>query len=1097
MIRSSVKYVFWMFLLLFFKQAAAQNMSVNGRFNTHYFSVDDFGSAGQIWAGAQGSDGSVYFGNRQDILVYNGIEWNKIKTASTGKGKQFRDIAHESMVREIFRASDDILYVGRENNFGYIAYNDSGAPTYYPLFAKKGNNEPGNFWNIYELSGQRILYVGENALYTVKQKKIEGKLEIPSQFNGFTCRTSSRFGKGFLLIYQKGTDDGGRITKYLFIDAFTAKMKELKLPENVRLRNIRGSFEINGIWYLLDISGDFYSAKPENGGFQWNSEKESPFPEMRGASPNYIRRDGNFLFMGTETQGVIIADLEGHLIRRIDFYDGLENLYVFKLFHDAEGNLWLCLDNGIQLIETSSPITYFKKTEGISSLAESIVFDGKEMLVALHPDISSIKIDNTHRTFATNNAMQQDVYDLETFTTSKGKRTLVIAYNGIYEYFPANNSTKFISPSYAYSLCQDPNNKDIVYLTLEAGIAQLKLLPNGSWEYKDLYVSKNGETFSLTVLNGEIYFGVSDVGLGIYDVKTKKTRIVKENNPKKGESCSYYVEKFQGQIVIETTRGIAILSKDERSMKAIPQNKEFFGTTKNDLHRIININDEQLWVVVYRDLTDGKFEIITGWLEKHGENNWKWIKWPLAGMRKAGIVSSIVQGPDNEIWLGASNGIYVVNFDAIRKYRNRLTVSIDRFEADGKTLRFNVFKAKKLEDLNYGQNSFRVTFHANSYSGKEHMEYRYKLEGFNDEWSDWSDQYYKDFQKIGEGTYVLKLQARNGFGIESEVLNYEITILPPWYRTIWAYILYLIALIVLVFVIVQLSTQRVKRQNQRLEATVQERTSEIAEQNKQLEQQKTEIIQKTTDILDSIQYAKRIQTTILPAASRLNELFHEHFVFYRPKDIVSGDFYWARELQGVTVFAAVDCTGHGVPGSLVSIVGNNGLLRAVNEFKLTEPREVLDKLREIVVGAFRSEGQSDVKDGMDIALCAIDFETGVLKYAGANNECVIIRKGELIELKPDKQPIGQFIDAKPFSQKEFQLEDDDCIYLYTDGYVDQFGGDKAKKFKSRPFKSMLLELSALPMITQFNAVQEAFDSWKGELDQVDDVCVFGIRYKKK
>ncbi|MBI3238405.1 MAG: hypothetical protein HYZ43_06130, partial [Flavobacteriia bacterium] len=228
MIRSSVKYVFWIFLLLFFKQAAAQNMSVNGRFNTHYFSVDDFGSAGQIWAGAQGSDGNVYFGNRQDILIYNGIEWNKIKTASTGKGKQFSDIAHESMVREIFRASDDVLYVGRENNFGYIAYNDSGAPTYYPLFAKKGTNEPGNFWNIYELSGQRILYVGENALYSVKQKKIEGKLEIPSQFNGFTCKTSSRFGKGFLLIYQKGTDDGKRITKYLFIDALTAKMKELK-----------------------------------------------------------------------------------------------------------------------------------------------------------------------------------------------------------------------------------------------------------------------------------------------------------------------------------------------------------------------------------------------------------------------------------------------------------------------------------------------------------------------------------------------------------------------------------------------------------------------------------------------------------------------------------------------------------------------------------------------------------------------------------------------------------------------------------------------------------------------------------------------------
>ena len=296
---------------------------------------------------------------------------------------------------------------------------------------------------------------------------------------------------------------------------------------------------------------------------------------------------------------------------------------------------------------------------------------------------------------------------------------------------------------------------------------------------------------------------------------------------------------------------------------------------------------------------------------------------------------------------------------------------------------------------------------------------------------------------------------------------------------------------------VQLSTQRVKRQNQRLEAIVKERTSEIAEQNHQLELQKSEITQKTTDILDSIQYAKRIQSTILPAPSRLNELFDDHFVFYRPKDIVSGDFYWAREIQGKTIFSAVDCTGHGVPGSLVSIVGNNGLLRAVNEFKLTEPSQILDKLREIVISAFKSEGQADVKDGMDIALCSIDYETGLLKYAGANNECVIIRNGEVFELKPNKQPIGQFIDAKPFDQQQFQLEDGDCIYLYTDGYVDQFGGEKAKKYKSRPFKTLLTGLMHLPMQLQLEAVQRTFDTWKGNLDQVDDVCVFAVRYKKK
>lgn len=1071
-------------------------MSVNGRFTTHYFSVDDFGSSGQIWAGAQGADGNVYFGNRQDILTYNGIEWSKIRTANTEKFKASYEKIKESKVREIIRASDDKLYVGRENNFGYIAYNDSGAPRYYPLFAQTGSNDPGNFWNIFELNSQKILFVGENALFTVANKKVT-QLTLPSGLRGFTSRTSCRFGKGVLILFQKGADNDKRITKYLYIDAFTGKMKEIFPPEHINIRNIRGSVEIDGTWYILDIRGQFYSATLKNGSFSWNSENATIFPQLSGISPNYIRRNGNHLFMGTETEGLLIADLNGTVIRRIDAYDGLKNLGVFKLFHDEEGNLWLCLDNGIQLIESSSPVTFFNNTEGVSSLAEAIVFDGNDMLVGLHSDIFTTEVRNTHKYFTSLNTIRQDVFDMQSFSTSKGKRTLVIGYNGIYEYFPASNQSKSIAPAYAFKLCQDPDNRDIIYVTLEAGIGRLKLQPDGNWSYEDLITDLSSETFSLTVHKGNVYFGVLGAGLFVYNIRSGKTNIIKEINPKKGENCSYYVESFRDRIFVETTRGLAILSSDGQKMVGIPQNKAFFGNSKVDLHRIVNINNEQLWLVVYNESADGKFEFQSGWLEEHGRDNWKWVRWPLAGMRKSGIISSIAQGPDNEIWLGASNGIYVVNFDAIRKYRSRITVSIDRFEVDGKVLRFNVFKAKKMEALDYSQNSFRITFHINSFSGKEHIEYRYKLEGFNDDWSDWSDQYYKDFQKIPEGTYVLKLQGRNGLGIESEVLSYEITILPPWYRTIWAYVLYVFVLIILIFIIVQLSTQRVKRQNQRLEEIVHERTREIAEQNHQLEQQKAEITQKTTDILDSIQYAKRIQNTILPAESRLSELFDEHFVFYRPKDIVSGDFYWAREVQGIVVFAAVDCTGHGVPGSLVSIVGNNGLLRAVNEFKLTEPKEILDKLREIVVGAFRSEGQLDVKDGMDIALCSIDYETGILKYAGANNECVIIRNGEVIELKPDKQPIGQFVEAKPFNQKEFQLEDNDCIYLYTDGYVDQFGGDKAKKFKSRPFKSMLLQLSHLPMHQQFDSVQHAFDSWKNDLDQVDDVCVFAVRYKKR
>lgn len=1077
--------------------AFAQNLSVNGRFPSRHFSIDDYGSAAQIWTGMQGTDNFVYFGNNDHIISYNGIEWRHIEPDTKVVDKKTQNLIRETEVTSLFTASNDVMYVGREDNFGYIAYDKTGVQCYYPLLAVSGTSKEsfGSIWNIYELNNQEVVFVGERALYTVKDKTVK-RMTLPAGFEGLQSKTSTRFGNGLLIVFQGKKSQKEVLKKYLFIDLLTNKPRELKVPEHVTLRNIRGSFEVNGTWYVLDITGSFFSARQQNNDFIWNSEKEELFPELSGQTPNFIYRHGDRIYMGTETQGVIIADLQGKIVRRIDLYDGLEDLNVYNLFHDKENNLWLCLDNGIQLIETSSPLTYFRKDEGVTSLAEAIDFASGKLLLGLHSDVFAREQHNTHVKFASQESLNQFIFDIETFETSQGKKTLVIGYNGLYEYFPETRKFAPLPPVYGLVFQQDSENKDVIYLSLESGISQLALQPNGQWQYKELVTADqlNGNTFSLESWKGKIYFGIYGQGIGVYNTKTGKFSVIRDKELQKGEKKLYYVEQFRGEIYVGCANKLFTISGDDKKLIPFARNADFFShKNNNNVHRLVNINDQQLWVVLYEKSNEGRFE--TGWLELRGKE-WVWTKWPLEALKRAGIVSTIQQGPDNEVWLGASNGLFVLNFDAIRKIHHRLTVSVDRFEVNGKVLSYNIFKADPLDALTYSQNSFKVIFHANSFIGLGNMQYRYKLEGFDDRWSEWSDLNYASFQKIGEGNYTLKIQARNTYGIESEVLSYNLQVLPPWYRSIWAYMLYVITLVIIVFVVVQLSTKRVKRQNQRLEAIVKERTSEIAEQNNQLEQQKAEITAKTTDILDSIQYAKRIQTTILPSQVRLNELF-EHFVFYRPKDIVSGDFYWAREVQGKTIFSAIDCTGHGVPGSLVSIVGNNGLLRAVNEFKLTEPNEILDKLREIVVEAFRSEGQADVKDGMDIALCSIEHETATLKFSGANNECVIIRNGEVIELKPDKQPIGSFVDAKPFSVSTFQLQDGDAIYLYTDGYVDQFGGEKGKKFKSRQFKTMLSNISDLPLVEQFNHVQYAFDSWKSDLDQVDDVCVFGVRYRKR
>lgn len=1076
-----------------------QSFSASGRFPSRHFSINDYGSASQIWCGTQSSSGLFLFGTRQDILCFNGNEWQKVKVDKTKTSAADQKITSKSYVSFIYESSQKKVFVGRENNFGYLDYNLKGEYTYFPLKVVPEEKGFGKIWNIFEINNGEVLFVAEKKLFTVKNKTVSS-FPLPASLNNMICQTSVKLNRGLLLVYRNKESETSqqRDYKYYYIDILTGKGTIYNgfSTENGKdndFSNLRGSFEIDGKWYVQDIREGFYEISESNGQFKWSHAPKTFFASVKDYNPNSIFRVGNYIYYSSENNGLILLDLKGNIVRQFDFYDKLENLNVYYTFKDADGNIWMCLENGIQFLETSIELSFLNKDEGIASPIITFDLKNNHNLVGLYSDVYHVQSESTHQLAKTTDIFKQMIFDIISFETSQGEKTLVIGYDGVYEYNTKTATKKIATQVYAYAFLQDPNNKDRVFITKDVGLGYLELQKDGSWKFVDLVEDAKGETISLAYHKGKIYFSIRNKGVGVYNLATKQFKVI-PIEIKGEEDMQFYVQTFKNNLYVGTANGIFML--DEVSQKFKPYaaaNKLISRNEKTTIHRLINIEDKQLWVVSYKELSDNDSEFETGWLE-YNNNNLEYIKWPLAGLKNAGIVSAIAKHPDGTIWLGANQGLFIFNPESVRKRASNLKVNISRFEINNKVMLHDVLHASKLDALTYEENSFKFYFYANTYSSQGPTKFRYRLEGYSDNWSEWSELNFANFEKIPEGTYTLKVQAQNFYGQESDVLTYEITILPPWYRTVWAYLLYIVLLIVIVFIVVQLSTQRVKRQNIRLEEIVQQRTSEIAEQNHQLELQKAEIQHKTNDILDSIHYAKRIQTTILPAESRLKELFDEHFVFYRPKDIVSGDFYWAREVQDQLIFSAVDCTGHGVPGALVSIVGNNGLLRAVNEFKLVAPNEILDKLREIVIDAFRADGQFDVKDGMDIALCSVDPKTGILRFAGANNDCVIVRKGEIIELKPDKQPIGQFIDAKPFTMKEFQLEPGDCIYMSTDGYVDQFGGERMKKFKSKPFKALLAEIATLPMNEQYNRIQQTFDDWKGELEQVDDVCVFAVKY---
>ncbi len=260
--------------------------------------------------------------------------------------------------------------------------------------------------------------------------------------------------------------------------------------------------------------------------------------------------------------------------------------------------------------------------------------------------------------------------------------------------------------------------------------------------------------------------------------------------------------------------------------------------------------------------------------------------------------------------------------------------------------------------------------------------------------------------------------------------------------------------------------------------------------------QRDEIDRQRKELTESIKYASYIQSALLPAQKDIKKYLPEHFVIFIPRDIVSGDFYWITKRKSELIIAVADCTGHGVPGAFMSILGITLLSEIVNRASYTSAGSILNQLRESVMRALNQRGaEEEQKDGIDMALCIVNLETNMLECSGAFNPVYIIKKNRLIEIQGDKMPIGiAALEENSFTNHKFELEEGDLVYLFSDGFVDQFGGSNGKKFKYQPFRNMLLSVSNLPMHVQKNELLKTFNHWKGNLAQLDDVLMFGFRY---
>lgn len=385
--------------------------------------------------------------------------------------------------------------------------------------------------------------------------------------------------------------------------------------------------------------------------------------------------------------------------------------------------------------------------------------------------------------------------------------------------------------------------------------------------------------------------------------------------------------------------------------------------------------------------------------------------------------------------------------------------------------------------FNRGDNIINFDIVAPGYLKPSTTQYQYSINKLMTDWSPWSVRTNYNIPIPVPGEYILKIRAKDLWGNVGAPVSVKFTIKAPFFRTTLFYILFGSVILLIIFLIVRFRDRQLQSKNKQLEVKVKERTAEIAAQKE--------------EITSSIEYASRIQRAMLPVDDHFKTYFSDYFVIFKPKDIVSGDFYWIGEGDKHVFFAVADCTGHGVPGAFMSTLG----ISALNEIITNDcdnglhANTVLNRLREKIKTSLHQTGKDgEAADGMDVAFCVLNKNRKILQYSGAYNPLLIFQGGELKEYKGDRMPIGIYYREKDtFTNYEINIKKGDTLYIFSDGLTDQFGGPDGAKFKKANFKKLLSEIYYRPMQEQRNIIEAEFENWKGSCDQIDDITIIGVR----
>lgn len=1017
------------------------------------------------WSIAQDDKGVMYFGNTNCVLIYDGINWETITIEALSSVTALAE-------------HNGVIYCGGSNEFGFLAPNKIGKLIYHSL-SDSLNLDFSSIWRIHTIE-DNIYFQSEEGIFEYNGKEVSAILPESSFHLSFSIDDK-------LFVRQRGIG--------------IMELKDGELSVAIPGDSLYGVFDIlqgekENEYLLVTQEFGLWSYDPSKNG------KIYPVSEDSCAEIRYRNIiGGTTIFEGVHalystTDGLLIVNNKGELQDVITRESGLKSDEIKSVYVDKHENLWLASGGGISLLNDNSPISYYQEPNGIIGNVQAITeFKGVKYIgTSLGLFRESIASDlHFEETF-----IQDQTWDFE----EVNNKTLFIGTgSGLYKLTEGNN-LDLLSTDNCNALYFDKEQNFLI----AAGSSGVTIYDGYSnWDVLRYFPLGVGRVTGIEKhpKTGEYWIGTQTVGAVrfIFDGFDFSYDVFGENDGlHHGELVVPFVDK--DEVYFGSPYDLLVFVHEEEVKKSLSEedkeNPDYYRGYFSEA-KIFDIEAGHIYqqMLFAGDLTfgciDNKLTLFAEG-ERHDKN------FKSVDIGRINLLKLIGQN----LYVGAAEGLLVVDVPKLiwkinNAQPNTFSTVIRKVNYKDSALFHGFGISEKLPQVDYRKNHIEFDYSASFYEGTHKPMFSWKLEGSSEVWSKWSNNTRAEFSNLHEGTYDFLVKSKNIFEEESEIASFKFEILTPWFRTVWAYVGYVVLLILIVYVAIVLGRKRLKAKNIWLEGVVEERTVEIKEKNKELEHSYHEIAEQQQEITDSINYAKRIQEAILPLSADIGQHLPEYFVLFMPKDIVSGDFYWFHQINNESVFVCADCTGHGVPGAFMSMIGSDKLNRAVIEERTTDPSKILSHLNRGIKKALKQneDDEEATRDGMDAAIVSVDMKQMKLKFAGAHRPLFLVRDGELSETKATKVAVGGFTpDDQQFELNNMEIKEGDCYYMTSDGYPDQFGGDRGKKFKMKAFKDLLVKVSSESMEEQKNILKTTILDWMGdEYEQIDDICIVGIKIK--